>query len=172
MKITAIDLSLRATGYATESGSGVLYPAKSLGLGMERNNWIMRRVLDLGAGADVLVIEGYSFGSQGRAVFDTAELGGIVRWALWSKGIPFVEVPPSNLKLFATGKGNSKKDLVLAEAVRRLNYGGSDHNEADALWLRAMAFAAYGSPIVAIPKDRERGLAKVLWNSPIRRPAA
>lgn len=172
MKITAIDLSLRSTGFATDTGSGVLVPPKALGLGMERNNWIMRQVLEKGAGVDLLAIEGYSFGSQGRAVFDTAELGGIVRWALWSKGIPFVEVPPTSLKLFATGKGNSKKDLVLAECIRRLGYSGSSHDEADALWLRAMTLTALGEPIVTLPKQHESGLSKINWLSPIRKAAA
>lgn len=172
MKITAIDLSLRSTGWANESGSGILVPPKALGLGMERNNWIMRQVLEKGAGADVLVIEGFSYGSEGRGVIDRAELRGIVLWALWSKGIPYVDVPPSSLKMFATGVGKGKKEAIFAEAIRRLGYTGSSNDEADALWLRAMACAAYGQPIVELPQTHSRGLAKINWHSPITRIAA
>lgn len=172
MIITAIDLTLTSTGFAAASGSGVLVPPKALGLGMERNNWIMRKVLELGAGVDVLVIEGYSFGSNSKGTIDRAQLGGIVRWALWSKGIPYVEVPPTSLKMFATGTGKGKKDGIFAEAIRRLGYMGTSHDEADALWLRAMAYAAYGAPIVQIPQGHKRGLDKINWHSPIRRAAA
>jgi crossover junction endodeoxyribonuclease RuvC len=68
---------------------------------------IVREVQAHACGGDLVVIEGYSFGSQGRAVFDIAEPGAGVRFLLYRLGIPFADVPPATLKKFATGKGRS-----------------------------------------------------------------
>lgn len=181
MRIVAIDASLTETGYATDDKAGIFVPAGSLGQGMARNDWIMRRVLELfeatgpiagvHAKGFVAVIEGYSFGSQNRA-HANGELGGLIRWAFWTRGIPYVDVPPKTLKKYATDNGNARKDQMLAEAVRRLGYTGHNHNEADALWLHALAKQAYGEPIVEVPKTRLVGINKVPWHSPVRKAAA
>ena len=114
--------------------------------------------------ADLVVLEGYSFGSKGRALFDIAELGGIIRMTLLDHEYPYVEVPPSSLKKFATGKGNAPKDLMLVEAVKRLGYTGSDHNEADALFLWHLAANAYGLPgAVTVPKSHMETKARPAW---------
>jgi len=65
------------------------------------------------------------------------------------------------LKVFATGKGNAGKADVLVSAVRRLGYDGADHNQADALWLRAIGMHLLGEPIVDLPKEHLRSLAKL-----------
>ena len=57
-------------------------------------------------------IEGYSYGSTGRS-YALAELGGTIRWHLEREwGIPFIVVPPSQLKRFVTGYGNADKVQV------------------------------------------------------------
>lgn len=161
MNILALDLSLTATGYAASDGcSGVLRPPKGFA-GLPRQKWILNAVWQRAQHADVIAIEGYSFGSQGRAVFDIAELGGIVRFTLYRAFKTVVEIPPANLKLFATGKGNAKKDEVLAYAIRQLKYNGSDHNEADALWLLELTRAHYEHR--TLTETKERALAKIDW---------
>lgn len=52
--------------------------------------------------------------------------------------IDCVSVPPSVIKKFATGKGNAKKEQMLA-AAQKIWDDVTDHNEADALWLLAYA---------------------------------
>lgn len=46
-----------------------------------------------------------------------------------------VGVPVPTLKKYATGRGNADKSQMIRAANERLAWGGSDDNEADALWL-------------------------------------
>lgn len=50
------------------------------------------------------------------------------------KGIPYTGVPVGTIKKYATGKGNAKKDVMIAMAKAR-GWDPDDDNEADALWL-------------------------------------
>lgn len=56
-------------------------------------------------------IEDYSFGSTGR-VFNIAENCGLLKHKLWSNKIPFTTIPPTVIKKYATGKGNSNKEVL------------------------------------------------------------
>jgi hypothetical protein len=92
MNIVALDLSLTATGFACSDGrSGVLEP-KSL-RGMARVTWILDRIDTLTEHADLTVVEGYAFGAKGSAVFDIAELGGVVRFHLFDHKRAYCDVP-------------------------------------------------------------------------------
>lgn len=161
--IVAFDLSLTATGWASGTGdSGVLTPPKTADRGMRRLQWIRDAVLRLTDRADLVALEGYAFGAKGNAILNLAELGGVVRVALADRGRRFVDVPPSCLKLFATGKGNAKKDDVFAAAIRKLAYAGNDHNESDALWLLEMARGGVGFT-KGHNEHQRRALAKITW---------
>jgi crossover junction endodeoxyribonuclease RuvC len=111
--------------------------------------------------ADLVVLEGYAFAAHASHAHELGELGGVIRVALLDAGIRFVDVNPSSLKLFATGKGNAKKNQVLADAVRKLAYAGHSTDEADALWLLEMARTHYAG--TASNDAQRRGLAKVAW---------
>ncbi len=162
--VVALDLSLTSTGVADKDGTRRIRSKKS---GVERLVevrdevlWACRNV-DEGH-PDLVVLEGYSYGSPNQA-HPIGELGGVVRVALHEAGIPFEVVPPSTIKMFATGKGNAKKPDVLLAAVRRLDYQGNSTDEADALWLHALAMHALGSPVVTVPAAHLRALTKVSW---------
>jgi hypothetical protein len=60
---------------------------------------------------DFVLIEGYAFGAKGQ-VFNIGECGGVLKHKLWSMGVEFDVVPPTVLKKFATGKGNSDKKAM------------------------------------------------------------
>ena len=61
----------------------------------------------------VIFLEGYSFGSKGRALFNIAENGGILKYRLkMAHGCNIEIVPPANIKKFATGKGNADKEKM------------------------------------------------------------
>lgn len=52
------------------------------------------------------------------------------------RGIPYTAVPVQTIKKHATGKGNAKKDaMIAAAAVKWPAKNVTDDNEADALWL-------------------------------------
>lgn len=174
-RLLALDLSLRATGWARNTAgfnSGCFPELKKVN-GIPRLQKIRDGILGLteSGGPDLVIIEGISFGSKGAMHAEICGLAYLVRVSLTEAGIPWTEVPPSTLKKFATGKGNADKADVLAAAIRRLNYQGSDHNEADALWLLQMGLHFYSLPgRVELPEAHRCSLAKVQWPV-LRRPA-
>ena len=102
------------------------------------------------ADIDLVVIEGYSYGSPYRGEL-MGELGGVLRYVIAQAGYPWIEVAPTTLKKYATGSGMSKKAGMVIAARDRLGYDGDDDNEADALWLRAYGHALLGDPLVDLP---------------------
>lgn len=164
--ILALDLSLTATGYANSDGAhGVLSPPKGSDRGMRRLVWIRDQVLKLAESADIIVLEGYAFSRPEQAHY-LGELGGVVRCGLFEANRIYVDVQPSSLKMFATGKGNAKKDEVLAEAIRQLGYLGYDNNVSDALWLLELTRAQYSGEKVS--EVRQRALSKIPWPAGVR----
>lgn len=161
-RVLALDLSLTCCGWASTNGESGTYTPK--GRGLDRLEHAVATCSRLALRHDLVVIEGYSFGSRGRAVFSIGELGGCVRLGLHENGFPIVDIPPSNLKKFATGKGNASKDLVLVEAVKRLGYEGASNDEADALWMLNMARVHYGlDGAPDLPKTHLEALDKIDW---------
>ena len=148
--ILALDLSLTATGYCRDGQCGR----------------ITTKLRDLAAGAELVVLEGYSFGSQGRAIFQIGELGGVVRFWLWGHGLPTVEVAPSTLKKFSTGKGNCGKDAMIAAAIRRFGFEGCDNNEADAYLIWCLARHGHGDPVASVPIVQAAVAEKIEWPAP------
>ena len=160
-RVLGLDLSLTATGYAYSEEVVGAWRVKQRG---EARLVLLRdAVLNVAEVADVVVLEGYSYASPNQA-HQIGELGGVVRVMLHERHIPFVEVAPATLKRFATGKGNATKDAVLAAAIRRFGFEGSDNNEADAWLLRAMGLEHYlGSSIPLRPAYMAEALERVDW---------
>jgi Holliday junction resolvasome RuvABC endonuclease subunit len=167
-RIAAFDLSLTRPA-ACVDGRLHVYETKKL-RGHERldaiRSWVDGFVWPEGSNmpaVDLVAIEGYSFGAKGRAFLSLAELGGIVRHGLWTRVIPYVEVPPSTVKTYATGKGNAGKDDVLAAAVRRGGdrFTGTSNDEADAFWVWALVMDLAGAPPIVLPQTHRRALDKL-----------
>jgi crossover junction endodeoxyribonuclease RuvC len=165
MNILALDLSLRSTGVAASWAPSQPVTLRTTKLrGMERLVTLGGSIeMMLERGVAVVVLEGYSFGSKGRAVFDIGELGGVIKLMLHKWDIPFAVVAPTTLKKYATGKGNAPKDAVLVQAVRRFGLElGND--EADAWWLLQMGMAHYDqAEALTMPKVNREALEKVEW---------
>jgi crossover junction endodeoxyribonuclease RuvC len=181
LRLLALDLSLSSSGWArrpVSAGepveSGTLRPGAKLS-GAPRLAWVCDRVVELVGDGDervaLVMLEGYSFGSQGRATFSIGELGGAVRMTLFRLGVPFVEVPPAVLKKFAVGSGQASKDEVLLAAARRggERFVGSSNDEADAFWLLVAGYAAAAvrscsvSPLLKMPAAQVAALDQVDW---------
>jgi crossover junction endodeoxyribonuclease RuvC len=164
MKIAAFDLSLTAPGFAKYDGkarSGGVINTKKLS-GMERLDHIRREVLALSEGMDLVVIEDYAYGMANQA-HQLGELGGIIRYSLWERGILYVTVNPVYLKQYLMGAGNAKKDAMIAEAVRRLGYDGHSNDGADALTLLHAGLDAYGQGWAKLPAAQVERLQQVPW---------
>lgn len=154
--VVGLDLSLTSTGFAV--ATAVMRNAEAIKRPQHKGVARLRSLRDAivhrvdGIKPELVVIEGYSFGSRASHAHSLGELGGVVRVALTELGVRWVDLPPSTLKKYATGKGNADKGLMLAEAVRRLGYAGSSNDEADALWLACAGHHLLGHPVVDVPK--------------------
>ena len=62
--------------------------------------------------AYIASIEGYSFGSRGRAIVHIGEFGGIVRHCIADFFDTVMEVPPKTWRKVVTGNGNSAKQAI------------------------------------------------------------
>jgi Holliday junction resolvasome RuvABC endonuclease subunit len=138
--VLGVDLALTGTGVAGPEG-WTLNTIKTTREGWTRLAYIRDAVVELACydpTVTLVVLEGYSFASKGRSLVDLGELGGVVRLALWERGIPFADVAPQTMKKFATGSGGADKGQIIVKCVRRLDIDPGDDNQADAAWFRAM----------------------------------
>lgn len=170
--VIGLDLSLRHTGVAYPSGS-----VTTVETGKERGAQRWAAIFDQasyglwGNGQlDLAVIEGYAYAAVGSALFELCELGGIIRWELHRAGVPWLVVPPATLKKYATGKGGANKTAMVIAARERLGYEGTDDNEADALWLRALGLDLLGEPLCSLPIVQRNVLHRVTWPAGVAAP--
>lgn len=181
--VVAFDLSLTSTGTARIMGRHGLPPeVKSIDVGdvkskpgpasettIARRSIRLRRIVTelygLAEGADLVLVEGPSFASQGKGTWDRAGLWWLTVGRLTGAGLNVVEVPPSSLKQYATGKGNAAKDAVLAAVVRRYPHVPVEGNDqADALVMAAMGARFAGFPIEeSLPQNQLRAMSGVRW---------
>ena len=162
-----VDWSLSATGVCGELGGlrTLTPPTKDE---VDRLVWFFREaqalVRDLDLLGTVLVFESPFMGQRSPGpTMQLGELYGVVKVALrhWQHRI--VWVPPSTLKMYATGKGNATKPDMRAELIKRCGLDIKDDNQCDAWWLRAMALDQYGAPPVELPASHRRALHSVKW---------
>lgn len=97
-------------------------------------DWVIEQIRWYDGRVEQVYIEDYSYGSVGR-VFNIAENVGILKYKLKEENFPCISVPPTVIKKYATGKGNSKKEDMLVswnnepesfQLVQELGNPGSD----------------------------------------------
>lgn len=139
-----IDPSLTGTGLVALSGdksySKVIHTKER---GLERMKLICDEVeqfLDY-HDTEIACIEGFSYGSKGKAIYEIGGLGYLLRMILYNKDYEWYEIPPSTLKKFATGKGNAKKHEVAVAVQKRWGFEAPTEDEIDAYVLARMAQA-------------------------------
>lgn len=125
---------------------------------------------------DLVMVEG-TFSRPGAADYPLhAMRANVLQW-LWRMGIPYVEVAPSTLKVWATGLGatsgeNKVTKAQVCEAICN-TYGNlpepnlmainrRDDNQCDAVGLMTMGLAANGQALVdPLPHDGWRALKAI-----------
>lgn len=95
-----------------------------------------------------VLIEGYSMGSKGQGLTGICEYGGLLRHMLLcvTKRLNgcVVEVAPTCLKKFVTGKGNGDKLAVCLAISKRYDVDFKTNDEFDAYGLMQMGVVAAG----------------------------
>lgn len=149
MKILAIDPGTHC-GYAVslfESGVWNLSVGRHEGGGM-RFVKLRSYLVKASEGIDLLVYEEV----RGHKGTDAAQVYGgivaIIQEHCEQAGIPYQGVPVGTIKKFATGKGNSNKEIMLATAREQWpEVNIVDDNQGDALFLWAWAKKEYSGDI-------------------------
>ena len=141
--VMGIDPSLTGTGIAViKDGQLVaqtLAPKKLRGV--HRLKWFRFEFVKLlnMYEPDLCAIEGYGFGAKNSHAHSLGELGGVLKLQMLDCMTDFLVVPPTSLKLFVTGKGNSPKTVMGKELYKRFDIDLDDDNQVDAAGLAMMA---------------------------------
>jgi crossover junction endodeoxyribonuclease RuvC len=109
---------------------------------------------------DTILIEGFSYGSKGQAVSTQYGIGWMIRHYLRKEGFQYIEIPPTVLKKFATGKGNCKKDEMVLPIFKKWGFEHKSDNVRDAYVLAQIGRAIYGHE--KMTKVQEESLKKVI----------
>jgi Holliday junction resolvasome RuvABC endonuclease subunit len=98
------------------------------------------------AGAELILLEGYSYGSKGSSVITLGEFGGVLRNQLSLQGSLSLtrEVSPSTLKQFVLGKGVGDKDQISAHLTHHYGVLLNNNDEYDAYGLAKLAACVVG----------------------------
>jgi crossover junction endodeoxyribonuclease RuvC len=162
-RVVGVDGSLTSSGYAffldSQLVTGRIRP-KAL-RGAERLKYLASAFEDIffRADADFLALEGYSMGSKGSRVFHIGELGGVLKLVAIRREMRILTIPPSSVKVFATGNGRAEKDDVIRAIEANWGVRVDQHDQADAFVLLQMGIA-FGNRRVyrQYPEQRRRAL--------------
>lgn len=174
LRVTAIDLALRATGISwTHDHHGQAQPGTRTVwtdrlTGHERIHHILRDI----AGAvackpHVVAIEAMFMGAgKGGTPIALARVHGVLTHWLWTKQIPYVYVEPQQIKIYAAGNGNATKEAV--QAAVTAEYGRlvhvADEHQADSFALLGLTAHAYGEPLTTVLNpNRLRAVTAIKW---------
>ena len=72
-----------------------------------------------------------------------SEIQGQIKTVCEDNHVEYRAYSSTEIKKFATGKGNSGKPVMIKAAQDKLGYAGEDDNEADALWILELAKSEY-----------------------------
>jgi Holliday junction resolvasome RuvABC endonuclease subunit len=168
IRIGGLDLSITSTGFARTDGTTGLVVTKQTD-GDRRITIIRDALMEAVGDAQAVVLERAPATLKGYAGEPLQQLQGAVRAALMDRGIPYAVVPPSTLKLFATGHGNSPKSELAVAAYKRAGVeferdkGG---DQCDAWWLRMAGLSKWAMIPFVLPKTQTDALDKVVWPEP------
>lgn len=168
-RVVGLDLSIAASGICGIDGECITVGGKPAD-GDHRIAWIVEAVVDeavIPDRIDLVAVEGLAVHGRGHGMA-AAQVMGAVKVALLNLCVPYVEVPPSTLKKYATGKGNANKTEMALALYKRTGLELDDDNQVDAYFLRAAGMQALGSPVVEVPAAQVDALSKVEWPRLVR----
>jgi len=144
MRFVGLDLSTK-TGLVIIDESGNVLIEKEI---TSTHKTDPRRMIDLTNQVishlnekDIIAIEGFSYASRGKGVSFQFGYGYSVQIELYKRDFDFLIVSPSQVKKFATGRGNSSKDDMILPIYKRWGYENESDNVRDAFILAQIARA-------------------------------
>jgi Holliday junction resolvasome RuvABC endonuclease subunit len=88
---------------------------------------------------DLCAIEGYAFARNVDSYTRLVECGTVIRQVLYRRKLPWIEVSPTTLKKWVTGKGNAKKEDMAVSVKEKWDYKSPSHDIVDAYALARLA---------------------------------
>lgn len=177
--VIGLDSSLTSLGIASPDSADALRWKDDDNRGHARIEWLRTEVLDRTKAADLVVIEGPSYGSKMLpGQHETAGLWWILTHGLWRRSIPYAVAAPHNRTIYATGHAFPAKDhpkekrariakgMVHTFVVEQLGIwceGAGKYDASDAATLAAMGLDWLGFPLVEVPQQQRRALDGVKW---------
>ena len=132
-KILALDVATK-TGWKTSTASGVwdLKPnrGESSGMRIVRFHSKVKELIEL-ENIDIVAYERAGGMFKGAIIVESEMIGALILLCM-KKNIEMACYSATEIKKFATGKGNAKKEAMI-EAAKELGYNPKDDNEADAI---------------------------------------
>lgn len=113
-------------------------------------------------GVDLVSMEDLAFSVRGDGAFVLPWIWGRVLDLCEKYDVPVIIVAPSQIKKYATGKGNCGKDEVLARMIRSFpSVNITNDNEADATTAGLIGCRRLGFPVDHITQARAEVMAKI-----------
>ena len=148
MNIYGVDASLTSTGIAkvdTLIANNVTTKSiQSKKKGVERLVEIRQEVFKEVMYGNLVVIESYAFSRPNQA-HQIGELGGVLRVMFHESNLEVLEVAPTQLKKFATGKHNASKEEIAVAAYKKWGVECRTNDETDAAVLVYIGLAYMGN---------------------------
>lgn len=92
---------------------------------------------------ECVYVEGPAYGSRGNAALQLGALHYLIRIFLYKNSLPYKIIAPKSLKLFHTGRGDTKKSEIVKIVNERYGTKFNNHNLSDAYGLARMALEDY-----------------------------
>ena len=131
------------------------------------SDWMVYLLLDWSP--DLIVFEGYGY-SNAHTLVTLVEIGTVLRLVAKVSDVPYIEIPPTTLKKFATGSGNAKKELVMLEVYKRWGVSFKSNNIADAYVLGMIGACLLND--AGMTKAQAESLSKVVIPKTLVQPTA
>lgn len=181
MRIMGVDPSVSCTGLSLPDGSTIAIKPKSKGDDRLREIADHVHIAAVGAGVELVVMEGLFGTYKGEAARIVPMVHGAIRLELLRLPVPYVVLNPTSLKRFATGRPTASKTDMAVAALKRLGREYGTDDECDADWLRVAGCLVYGlgertnlparpdsrENYLIMPKGQRDALSKTLGPKPV-----
>lgn len=143
MKILALDIATK-TGWCNDTSSGVwdfsVKRGESIGMRLIRFRAKVQEMINLER-PDVIVYE-LPAGLFKASIMVASEMIGVLKTLCEDNNIEYAHESATEIKKFATGKGNAKKEAMI-QAAKDLGIQVIDDNHADAIHLHRLFKSKY-----------------------------
>lgn len=172
--VIGLDTSLKATGIASSNGwcrtvgyTDTKNPITKLphGQRLAAMHGVLRGILFNIGTPDLAVMETPALSRTGGGTHERGWLWWEVYNHLLAREIPVGLMDPRQRMLYATGKGNAAKNVVVDAVARRWPDWATegDDNAADAVVLMAAGRDWLGHPITPVPQANRAAITKAVW---------